>query len=171
MKRWQDQIKYLVKADRKEHTIATKSGDWTQWKERARENAMILKKIVRKHGWPTVSTVGKRVSHDAWFIAQHSDADQDFQQTVLKAMKDSFAKNQKDVLKENIAFLEDRVLVNRGRKQLYGSQFYVNKKGELVPRPIRDLARLDQRRKDYHLPPFNEYLESAKEYSSKRSGE
>lgn len=166
-KKIQDQILDMMSRDRKEHKVASKNGNWSKWKEIAKANTRNLKKLVAKHGWPTISKVGKRASRAAWFVTQHSDADFDFQRDMLMAIKKAAGVNPKDVLKENLAFLEDRVLVNSGKKQLYGSQFYVNKKGELVPRPISNRKNLDERRREYNLPPFSEYVESAKEYSKK----
>jgi hypothetical protein len=47
-------------------------------------------------------------------------------------------------------------LVNEGKKQLFGTQFYKNKKCIFRPRPIRDMKNLDKRRKKYGLPPFSD---------------
>lgn len=58
-----------------------------------------------------------------------------------------------EVSSANIAYLEDRVRVNHGLPQLYGTQFY--KEGELFgPRPIEDIANLDARRAAAGLEPF-----------------
>lgn len=160
----QDQMRDMMSRDRKEHKLANKSGDWSKWTEIAKANTKNLKKLVARHGWPAISMVGKTASRAAWFITQHSDADSKFQSDVLMMMKNIANANPKDILKENLAFLEDRVLVNAGKKQLYGSQFYVNKKGELVPRPISNPKHLEERRREHNLPPFSEYVESAREY-------
>ena len=37
-----------------------------------KKNARLLLKLTQKLGWPTVSKVGHKSSHNAWLIAQHS---------------------------------------------------------------------------------------------------
>ena len=50
------------------------------WDKRIDErNTDWLKKVIARHGWPTISMVGKRASHDAWLLAQHADHDLKFQ--------------------------------------------------------------------------------------------
>jgi len=55
-----------------------------------------------------------------------------------------------------VAYIEDRVLVAEGKKQLYGTQFTVHD-GKLVPQPIEDEENLDRRRAGVGLEPFAEY--------------
>lgn len=104
-----------------------------------------MKKIVQRFGWPTVSLVGKKASHLAWLLVQHADFDVSFQKYCLGLMKKA-AKNG-NVTLANIAFLTDRILVNQGKPQIYGTQFYKDKNGKLLPRPIKGLKNLDRRRK------------------------
>ena len=79
-------------------------------------------------------------------------------------MKKIYKNNPQDISKTNIAYLKDRVLVNNGKKQLFGTQFYTNKKGIFGPRPIKDIKNLNKRRKEYGLPPFSEYKKLIKSY-------
>jgi hypothetical protein len=56
----------------------------------------------------------------------------------------------------HLAYLEDRVRVNAGQPQLYGTQFTLTA-GTLTPYPIEDPGRLDQRRAQAGLEPFADY--------------
>ncbi|MEK7452582.1 MAG: hypothetical protein AAB664_04540, partial [Patescibacteria group bacterium] len=57
-----------------------------------------------------------------------------------------------------IAYLSDRVNVNLKRPQYYGTQFYFNKKKQLlVPRPIANKKLLDTKRKKIGLESFTIY--------------
>jgi hypothetical protein len=56
----------------------------------------------------------------------------------------------------HLACLEDRVRVNSGQSQLYGTQFTVTD-DELEPRPIEDPDGLDIRRAAAGLEPFAAY--------------
>jgi len=105
-------------------------------------NTKKMKRIVEEIGWPTISKVGESASYDAWLLVQHSDHDVGFQIQCLELMKSA---PNGDVSKENIAFLEDRVRVNQGRGQLYGTQFF-QKDGQHIPQPIEDEENVDVRR-------------------------
>ena len=119
------------------------------------ENTKRLKEIIIEYGWPTFELVGKEGSYAAWLIAQHADHDLKFQKKCLQLIKQ--AVNNSEVEKSCVAYLSDRVLVHERKKQLYGTQFYTNKKLVFGPRPIIDLKNLDKRRKKMNLEPFNEY--------------
>lgn len=57
----------------------------------------------------------------------------------------------------DVAYLIDRIRVNKGKKQMYGTQFFVNKNGKFVPRPIYNKKDLNKRRKDVGLGSFASY--------------
>ena len=120
-----------------------------------RANTVQLKKIIKQYGWPTLSLVGKDGTEAAWLIVQHADFDVRFQEACLRLMKAQIPK--KEISLHHIAYLTDRILVNRGKKQIFGTQFYKNNQGQLVPRLIKDIKLLDKRRKEFNLPPFQTY--------------
>lgn len=51
----------------------------------------------------------------------------------------------------------DRVNINEGKPQIFGTQFFVNKNNKFIPKPIQYKKNLAKRRKDFGLPPFHEY--------------
>lgn len=106
------------------------------------KNLVRMKQIIADFGWPTISLVGKKASHMAWLLVQHADTDLKFQKHCLGLMKKAVKK--KEVQLPNIAYLTDRVLVNQGKSQIYGTQFY---------KPIRDRQNLDTRRASMGLSP------------------
>src|SRR5437764_14843059 len=96
------------------------------------ENAVWLREVVTRFGWPGRTLVGDDGAHAAWLLAQHADRDRPFQKRCLgllqKAVKSGEASGR------DLAYLTDRVLVAEGKKQLYGTQFRtVN--GKLEPHP------------------------------------
>ncbi len=117
------------------------------------QNTTRLKEIVSQFGWPTISQVGEEASYAAWLIVQHADQDIGFQKHCLVLMQQVSS----DVLPSNIAYLTDRVAVNTGQDQIYGTQFYQDDTGNLVPRPILDRKSLDDRRNQMGLEPFLVY--------------
>jgi hypothetical protein len=124
-----------------------------------RENLLWLKGVVSKHGWPGRSLVGAKSAHSAWLLVQHADADREFQQTCLTRME---ALPKGEVEPRDIAYLTDRILVGRGKKQIYGTQTSI-KDGKAVPSPIEDEGRVDERRMAIGLKPLGEYLKSIEE--------
>ncbi len=106
-------------------------------------NTIRMKEIVGQIGWPTVSKVGSEASHIAWLLVQHADHDVDFQEQCLKLMKEV---KEPEVSSQNIAYLENRVRVNRKLPQLFGTQF-TEINGQFVPKEIKDPEHVDERRK------------------------
>ena len=61
----------------------------------------------------------------------------------------------------NYAYLYDRVKVNAGEKQLFGTQvtYEVETTGRAIPQiGLADSASVDKLRKDYNLEPLRNYL-------------
>lgn len=118
------------------------------------ENLKNLKRIFEKHGFPTPEMVGYDGMNAAWLLLQHADEDPAWQRKWLGAIERLFKRNELDA--QGYALFVDRVRVNEGRKQIYGSQFK-DVAGRRVRRPTVDPARLDERRKAIGLIPENDY--------------
>jgi hypothetical protein len=121
-----------------------------------RENREWLKKQVEKHGWLGKSLVGERGAHIAWLIVQHADRDVAFQKKCLKLIEKMSAG---EVSVKEKAYLIDRVRVNEGKKQVYGTQTIL-KDGKYVPQPIEDEKNVDKRRKAVGMEPLADYLKT-----------
>lgn len=120
-----------------------------------RKNRARLKEIIREHGWPTISLVGRDGAHAAWLLVQHCDADRAFQKECLQLLKAAAEKG--DASKQDLAYLTDRVLVGEGRPQLYGTQTKVTD-GKAEPFPVAEPEKLEERRAAMGLIPMREYL-------------
>jgi len=125
-----------------------------------KDNREWLKGVVEKHGWPGKSLVGTDGAHAAWLLVQHADPDLPFQKKCLDLLKAAVKASEADG--PDLAYLTDRVLSNEGKKQLYGTQL-VQTAGRMVPKPIEDEAKVDERRKEVGLQPLAEYLKTAAE--------
>lgn len=125
-------------------------------------NSNKIKKIIELIGWPKKSQFGEKVASGMWLIVQHADHDTEFQQKCLKLIKQAVKKNEAD--KKLIPFLEDRLLVNKNKKQIYGTQFYKNKTtGKLIPKSIRNQKHVDKLRKSVGLDPLSSYSKKLNE--------
>lgn len=121
------------------------------------KNTKRLKEIIAEIGWPTISKVGPRASHMAWLLAQHADIEPTFQADVLELMKEQ---EPGDVEPHEIAYLEDRVRVNTGRPQLYGTQLKLAN-GKMEPSQMENQENVDKRRSEAGLGPLAEYVDFA----------
>lgn len=114
-----------------------------------------LAEIIAEHGWPGYSLVGEEAEDAAWAIAQHSDQDVDFQKTALQSL--TVAVEAGDASPGNLAYLTDRIAVNEGDEQVYGTQIACAEDGPEPVVPIADEASVDERRADASLPPIADY--------------
>jgi hypothetical protein len=116
-------------------------------------DAAALREIVAKYGWPTRSMVGAEGAAAAFLIAQHNDALQAEALLLMRALPSG------EVSSSNLALLEDRIHVNQGKPQLYGTQLKDSKDGKsLVFDPIDDIEHLDARRASVGLQPMPLYI-------------
>ena len=121
-------------------------------------NTTWLKQIVAEHGWPGRSLVGQEGADAAYLIAQHAIHDPEFQAEALRLMEEAYRAGEMDG--SQVAYLTDRVAVQAGRPQRYGSQFKI-RDGVIVIDPIEDSATVDERRAAVGLPPLAEYVRQA----------
>ncbi|MBE9489941.1 MAG: hypothetical protein IMY67_06580, partial [Bacteroidetes bacterium] len=61
--------------------------------------------------------------------------------------------------------IQDRILVNENKPQIYGMQFRYNTERKLEPFPIIDPEYVDQRRKEIGLEPLKDYLKRKINYN------
>src|SRR5258708_32417370 len=97
------------------------SVNWEDIKRTDQDNTAWLKSVIKKEGWPTISKVGEEASHAAWLIVQHADLDIKFQEDCLALLQKTWKNH--DINPRNLAYLTDRVAVNTGLEQTYGTQF------------------------------------------------
>ena len=122
-------------------------------------NTKRMKEVIDSVGWPTIGMVGRDASHDAWLLVQHADKDVLFQERCLVLMKSAPAG---EVDLHDIAYLEDRVRVNKNLPQVYGTQFR-----NFVLRPIEEPEKVDERRRAMGLSSLAEGIEAHnRKYSS-----
>ena len=121
------------------------------------ENTLIIKHYFNENGYPGIKENGEAISMKFWALVQHADHDVDFQKKVLKRMKRE-VKND-NVAIRNFAYLQDRVLKNSGKKQLYGTQVDWST-GKPLPYQLKYPEKIDTLRKQVGLEPLKEYLKS-----------
>ncbi|HJQ40480.1 MAG TPA: DUF6624 domain-containing protein [Thermoanaerobaculia bacterium] len=110
--------------------------------------------IVAAHGWPGKSKAGMNGASAAWTIAQHGGPE--FLGKMLPLMYDAVIKRELDESLYGTSL--DRVLMQRGKKQMYGTQFDVDPAtGKCEPMPIEDAEHVEERRAKAGMTSLAEY--------------
>ena len=124
-------------------------------------NRVRLKEIIQQHGWPMSEMVGRDGVEAAFFIVQHADRDPAFQREMLPLVEQSYEAG--DLPGPKVALLTDRVLVNAGEPQRYGTQAEIVE-GDAVVMPIENPEKVDELRAEMGMPPLEEYLKELREH-------
>jgi hypothetical protein len=120
-------------------------------------NQLEVKRIFSQYGYPGFSRVGEHGSVAFWALVQHCDDDVAFQKKVLVQMVKEVKRHNADP--KHFALLQDRVLANEGKKQIYGTQVHFNIASQKnTPLPIQDSLNVDIRRKAIGLSSLKDYL-------------
>ncbi len=118
-------------------------------------NFVYIDSIISKYGWVGYDTIGHRANQAIFLVIQHADSAS--QEKYLPVMKK--AVNENRAFGFHLALLEDRVLMKRGEKQIYGSQINCDETGKNCNVwPIADEKNVDKRRAEVGLEPLAEYL-------------
>jgi hypothetical protein len=117
-------------------------------------NLVWLRKLVSDSGIPTVAQVGESGVHWAWLLVQHATEDPAFQLSVQPI----FAQRQAagELPADDLARLTDRVLVEAGKPQRFGTQFDWYS-GRFKPKGVVDMAEIEANRRQLGLMSLKDY--------------
>lgn len=118
-------------------------------------NLARIKAIVKRWGFPLNTLVGDDGVAAAFLLVQHA-SDKAFQAQVLRQLAPRVKTGH--ISGDQFALLTDRVLVEQGKPQIYGTQLNGTEGGELKLAPIEAPQHVDRRRKDMGMPPLSDYL-------------
>jgi hypothetical protein len=118
------------------------------------ENAARLREIIAEHGWPHEEIAGEDGAKAAWLIAQHAIGEPDFQRQTLQLLHKHAADGK--IPAWHAAYLEDRIAVQEGRSQRYGTQWVDDIRDGLArPFPLEDPDRVNELRAAVGLAPLH----------------
>jgi hypothetical protein len=118
-------------------------------------NVQKLVKILDGSGWPTAAAVGADARQGVFLVLQHAPIE--VQERYLGTARTAAAAGELE--RSNLALLEDRVLMRRGKNQIYGTQLRSNPTThQLELWPIDDEPNVDARRKAAGLEPLADYV-------------
>jgi hypothetical protein len=111
--------------------------------------------IIDKYGWLGPDEIGDDGCSTLFLVIQHADlkTQEKYLPIMQVAVKAGKAKESR------LALLEDRVALRQGKKQIYGSQIYLNViTKETYVLPLEDPKNLDLRRSKVGLQSMEEYM-------------
>jgi hypothetical protein len=124
------------------------------------ENREYLKALIQELGWIDLHRFGDEGSGNAIILAQHS-GDLPLMVAILPFVeKECKGAGESSVM---YAILYDRLQLNLGRKQRFGTQVGMDSEGHPMVLPLEDASKVEQFRKEIGLPPLAEYLKLASE--------
>jgi hypothetical protein len=126
---------------------------WNAMGKKDSLNLIIVKEILGRHSWPGPDEVGERASTAVFLVIQHSDSLT--QLTCLPLMRTAVQLGAARA--EDLALLEDRILTEQGKPQIYGSQVRMDTTGKASFFPILDEVNVNRRRATVGLGPLEDY--------------
>lgn len=96
----------------------------------------------------------QKVYNTIWLVVQHSPYDQYMEQYIERFRQWA---GRGDLSKSQVALMEDRILMNKGEPQIYGSQIVSQNGGPNELYDLRDPEYVDYRRAQMGMGPLQEY--------------
>ena len=118
-------------------------------KEDHRNQELVIS-IIEKCGMPTLNEVTQEQMNAIWIGLQHNTDNKyriKYFPLIEKAVKNG------DLSKEQYALMKDRILMNEGKPQVFGSQI---KNGKLYD--LEEPETVNERRQEMGLEPIEDYL-------------
>lgn len=118
-------------------------------------NIDIVCQILDENGWISSQVIGEKGEGTVFYVILHSNLR--IQNKYLSIIENAVDKG--DFKKSNYALLIDKMCVEKGENQIYGSQVGRNEEtGEFFVFPIDNPVEVDKRRESVGLPPLKAYL-------------
>lgn len=119
-------------------------------------NLVRITAIIDSAGWLGEDLIGRTANQAFFLVLQHADARPDVQARYLEVMHEAVEAG--NARADEWAMLVDRVEVNHGRPQVYGSQIGWTD-GKPFMKPIADEEHVNERRNAVGLEPLERYAE------------
>lgn len=119
------------------------------------ENVKIVTGIIDEYGWLGKDDIGEEANETLFLCIQHCQ-DSLLQHKYLPIIKEAVSNGNAEAW--HFAFLTDRVRMNGGQPQIYGTQtINVDDKTYLVP--LQNPNNVDSLRREVGLEPLNDYMQ------------
>ncbi|MGI9530973.1 DUF6624 domain-containing protein [Lutimonas sp.] len=119
------------------------------------ENKNRIIELLDKYGWPTASQVTEYAAAGAALIINHGTYE--MRSRYFPMLEEAFKKGEAQPLR--YAKMQDRLLIEEGKEQLYGTQIRIEHNTRKI-QPVKDPQYVDQRRAEIGLGPLAPYLKN-----------
>ena len=128
-----------------------KSNELIKHAKEDHRNQELVISIIEKCGMPTLNEVTQKHMNAIWLGLQHTDEKirQKYFPQIEKAVENG------DLSKQQYALMKDRILMDEGKPQIYGSQI---KKGKLYK--LENPETVNERRKEMGMGTIEDYLKT-----------
>ena len=117
-------------------------------------NEVEITRIIDNHGWIGTNRIGELANQTLWLVIQHAPIE--IQEKYIPYLRTSVKNGESEGW--YLAFLEDRIAMRNGEKQIYGTQSTFNKKtGKYHIYPIHNSENVNERRKEIGLETIEKY--------------
>ena len=123
-------------------------------KQRDDQNQKIVISIIETCGFPTKKEVGENGIKAVFLALQHGSPG--VRKKYFPLLEKSCKRG--DLEKQYVAMMEDRILRDEGKEQIYGTQLIRVNGGELKLAPLLNPQEVNKRRKKVGLIPIEDYL-------------
>ncbi|MDJ1499494.1 energy transducer TonB [Xanthocytophaga agilis] len=156
------QLDTIIQADQQYRSVAARQSAKTPEEEAIQMqkqgaidilNMAKIDKIIAEYGYPGKSLVGEKYQSVALMVIQHNDPAA--REKYLPLLIEAAGKG--EVNASSVAIVIDRAKIDKGEKQIYGSQLNETKQGMKLM-PIEDEPNVNVRRAKVGLPPLEVYL-------------
>ena len=131
--------------------------EWKSWNKKCSMmdsvNLIKVNDIINKDGWPGEDIIGWYGSSTLWVVIQHSTLEN--QEKYLPLLR--YAVKKGKARPAQLALLEDRILKNQGKEQIYGTQITSDSLGIKKFWPIKNERNVNKRRFQVGLGPIQWY--------------
>jgi hypothetical protein len=115
-------------------------------------------KIIERHGWVGIHEVGEDANQTLWLVIQHAPLE--VQEKYLPMLKESVKKGESEGW--YLAFLEDRILMRKKKKQKYGTQaLWNNELKKSVIYRVEDPENINSLRRSVGLERIEDYAKNS----------
>lgn len=149
----------MHEADQAMRNVWLQGGEW-DFDVDTRHTARLKELLALMDGWPRLSEWGVPAVQDVWLLVQHADHDPAFQRACLEVLA---ALPDDERQRFHLAYLTDRVAMNEGRPQVFGSQLRKNAAGDYEAYTLEAPETVDDRRSWAGLESLEDYIEGSRE--------
>lgn len=113
-----------------------------------------VKKILNEFGWLEINQVGEKAYSALWLVIVHGGLalKKKYLPHIKKSVEKGYLRGSK------YAFILDKILLEEGKKQRFGSQVIKHLDGTATLLPLEEPYLVDERRAKYNMQPVQEYM-------------